>query len=114
GSYSAFAYSVGALVLLLLSLLWGVSYLNYPVAVYVYILLIAVFPQMVGHTSFNWLLRWINPTLVTLAILFEPVGACFLGYLIFQEVPGVSVLVGAVVLLVGVAVAVYGANLKRG
>lgn len=114
GSYSAFAYTMGALLLLLLSLLWGVSYLSYPVAVYVYILLIAIFPQMVGHTSFNWLLRWINPTLVTLAILFEPVGACFLGYLIFQEVPGVLVLVGAVVLLVGVAVAVYGANLKKG
>ncbi|NEO95094.1 MAG: DMT family transporter [Moorea sp. SIO3G5] len=114
GSYSAVAYSMGALVLLLLSLLWGVSYINYPVGVYVYILLLALFPQMVGHTSFNWLVRWINPTLVTLAILFEPVGACFLGYLIFQEVPGVLVLVGAVVLLVGVAVAVYGSNLKRG
>ncbi|NEO66880.1 MAG: EamA family transporter, partial [Moorea sp. SIO4G2] len=48
------------------------------------------------------------------AILFEPVGACFLGYLVFQEVPGVLVLVGAVVLLVGVAVAVYGSNLKKG
>jgi len=52
--------------------------------------------------------RWISPTLVTLAILFEPVGSSFLGYLIFNEVPGLLVLVGAGVLLSGVAIAIAG------
>ena len=67
----------------------------------------AVLSQLLGHTSFNWALRWISPVIVSLAALFEPVGSSFLGYLVFQEVPGVLVLVGALVLLVGVALAVY-------
>jgi drug/metabolite transporter (DMT)-like permease len=68
----------------------------------------AVASQLLGHTSLNWAVRWISPTLVTLAILFEPVSSSFLGYLIFNEVPGLLVLVGAGVLLGGVAIAIAG------
>ncbi len=110
GSYVVVAYSTGALVLLPLPLIFGTSYSGYPVAVYLYILLMAVASQVVGHTTLNWAVRWISPTLVTLAILFEPVSSSFLGYLIFNEVPGLLVLVGAVVLLGGVAIAVFGAK----
>jgi drug/metabolite transporter (DMT)-like permease len=112
GSYVVVAYSTGALVLLPLPLIFGTSYSGYPVAVYLYILLMAVASQVVGHTTLNWAVRWISPTLVTLAILFEPVSSSFLGYLIFNEVPGLLVLVGAVVLLGGVAIAVFGAREK--
>ena len=112
GSYVVVAYSIGALVLLPLPLIFGTSYSGYPVAVYLYILLMAVASQVVGHTTLNWAVRWISPTLVTLAILFEPVSSSFLGYLIFNEVPGLLVLVGAVVLLGGVAIAVFGAREK--
>jgi drug/metabolite transporter (DMT)-like permease len=112
GSYVVVAYSIGALVLLPLPLIFGTSYSGYPVAVYLYILLMAVASQVVGHTTLNWSVRWISPTLVTLAILFEPVSSSFLGYLIFNEVPGLLVLVGAVVLLGGVAIAVFGAREK--
>lgn len=112
-SYIAVAYTTAAVVLIPFSLLAGSSYFGYPSVVYLYILLMAVFPQIVGHTSFNWALRWISPTLVTLMILFEPVGASFLGFLIFGEVPSPFVLLGAVVLLAGVATAVIGAKDSR-
>ena len=108
GSYVVVAYSTAALVLLPLPLIVGSNYVGYPVAVYAYILLMAVLSQVVGHTTLNWAVRWISPTLVTLAILFEPVGSSFFGYLIFNEVPGLLVLVGAGVLLSGVAIAISG------
>jgi drug/metabolite transporter (DMT)-like permease len=112
GSYVAVAYSTGALILLPLPLIVGSTYIGYPAAVYLYILLMAVASQVIGHTTINWAVRWIAPTLVTLAILFEPIGSSLLGYLIFKEVPGRLVLVGAVVLLAGVALAVYGTREK--
>jgi drug/metabolite transporter (DMT)-like permease len=112
GSYVTVAYSTGALVLLPLPLLFGSNYLGYPVAVYLYIVLMAIAAQVIGHTTINWAVRWIAPTLVTLAILFEPVSSSVLGYLIFKEVPGLLVLVGGVVLLGGVALAVFGAREK--
>jgi drug/metabolite transporter (DMT)-like permease len=113
GSYVVVAYSTGALVLLPLPLIVGSTYAGYPIAVYLYILLMAVASQVVGHTTLNWAVRWISPTLVTLTILFEPVSSSFLGYLIFKEVPGLMVLVGAIVILSGVAVAIYGSRDKQ-
>lgn len=108
GAYVAVAYTTAALILLPLPLMVGTSYIGYPIAVYLYILVMAIASQVIGHTTLNWAVRWISPTFVTLAILFEPVSSSFLGYLIFQEVPGVLVLVGAVVLLIGVAIAIAG------
>ena len=110
GSYVIVAYSTGALVLLPLPFVFGSTYVGYPVAVYLYILLMAIASQVLGHTSLNWAVRWISPTLVTLGILFEPVSSSLLGFLIFQEVPGELVLSGAIVLLIGVALAVLGAR----
>lgn len=110
GSYVVVAYSTGALVLLPLPLLFGSNYVGYPVAVYLYILLMAIASQVLGHTSLNWAVRWISPTFVTLGILFEPVSSSLLGFLIFNEVPGWLVLIGAIVLLMGVALAVLGAR----
>ncbi|WP_293346727.1 MULTISPECIES: DMT family transporter [unclassified Microcoleus] len=108
GGYIAIAYTVAAIVLLPLPLAFGTSYTGYPNIVYLYILLTAAFPQLVGHTILNWAVAQISPTLVTLAILFEPVGASSLGYLLFGEMPAPAVLAGAAVLLFGVAAATFG------
>jgi drug/metabolite transporter (DMT)-like permease len=108
GQYVATAYVVGALTLLPAPLLLGSGYSGWPAEVYLYGFLLAFIPQLVGHSSFNWAVRWVSPTLVALVILAEPVGGSVLGYLVFGEVPGSLVLAGAAVLLVGVAVAVWG------
>jgi drug/metabolite transporter (DMT)-like permease len=105
GSYITVAYSVAAIVLLPLPLLLQTPYTGYPPATYGYILLMALLPQLIGHTSFNWAVRWASPTLVALVILFEPVISSLLGYWLFGETPGTPVLLGAVLLLIGVAVA---------
>ncbi len=110
GGYIAIAYTVAAIVLLPLPLAFGTSYIGYPNIVYLYILLTAALPQLVGHTILNWAVAQISPTLVTLAILFEPVGASCLGYLLFGEMPAPAVIAGAAVLLFGVAAATFGAQ----
>ena len=108
GRYVATAYVVGALTLLPAPLLLGSGYSGWPGEVYLYGLLLAFIPQLVGHSSFNWAVRWVSPTLVALVILAEPVGGSVLGYLVFGEMPGSLVLAGAAVLLIGVAGAVWG------
>ncbi|MEB3826500.1 DMT family transporter [Phormidium sp. CCY1219] len=110
GGYSAIAYATAALLLLPMPFLFNASYTGYSPEVYLYIVLMAAIPQLVGHTSFNWAISWISPTVVTLAILFEPVCASILGFLVFGEIPGISVLVGGVVVLVGVAIAAIGSR----
>ncbi len=112
-SYGAIAYTTAAIVLLPMPILFGSSYSGYPTPVYLYILLMALLPQLVGHTSFNWAMRWLSPTLVTLSILFEPAIASFLGYLVFREIPPPFVFAGAVVLLTGVGIAAMGERRSR-
>jgi drug/metabolite transporter (DMT)-like permease len=108
GGYVAIAYSTGALFLLPLPFLAGGGYLGYPLAVYGYTALMAIASQVIGHTSINWSVKWISPTLVALALLFEPVGASVLGYFVFKEIPGMAVLAGAALVLVGMAIAIAG------
>jgi drug/metabolite transporter (DMT)-like permease len=114
GSHIVLTYSTAAVILLPLPLLFGTGYTGYPGQVYIWILLMALFPQLIGHTSFNWAVRWISPTLVTLTILAEPVGSSILGSLVFQENPGMAVILGAAVLLTGVTIAALGAKPEPG
>lgn len=112
GHYVLVAYSVAAIALLPLPFFAGASYLGYPLITYAYIALMALLPQLIGHTSFNWSIRHMPPTLVTLVILLEPIGSTVLASVLFREIPGVQVVLGAIVLLVGVAVAVVGNSSK--
>ena len=109
-THVALTYTTAAILLLPLPFLFGVGYGGYPAQVYWWILLLALFPQLVGHTSFNWAVRWISPTLVTLTILAEPIGASILGMIVFHENPGWVVAGGAILILAGVILAALGAT----
>ncbi|NJN49223.1 MAG: DMT family transporter [Alkalinema sp. RL_2_19] len=107
-NYIFVAYSTAAIVLLPLPWLMGTSYWGYPPLTYAWFLLLAIVPQLIGHTSFNWAMRHISPSLVTLAILAEPIGASLLGYLVFQEIPTMQTLQGSGTILLGIAIASLG------
>lgn len=98
------------MILLPLPYLVDGKYTIYPPSVYLCLLLMGLVPQLIGHTSFNWAIGRISPTLVTLAVLFEPIGSSILGFLLFKEVPSLAVVLGGVVILSGVAVAVLGSR----
>ena len=108
--YAVTAYITAALVLLPTPFIFSTSYIGYPKEVYIYMLLIALLPQLVGHTSLNWAMRWVSPTLVTLTILFVPVIASFLGYLIFGEIPKILIIIGGTVILGGMVIAAKGSK----
>ncbi|MCA1812888.1 MAG: DMT family transporter [Halobacteriales archaeon] len=63
---------------------------------------LAVGPQLFGHTVANWSLRWVPASLVSTAIVGEPIGSALLAWLVLAEVPPVASLLGGAVILVGV------------
>lgn len=103
-SYIAIAYSTSALILLPLPLLFGGTYQGYPQEVYLYGLLMAIVSQIIGHTSFNWALRWLSSTFVTLCTLIEPIGSSSLAWIFLKEVPSQGVIIGGLILLFGVGI----------
>jgi drug/metabolite transporter (DMT)-like permease len=107
-SYVTIAYSTGAIALFPLPLFFDRQYTGYSGSVYFYIILMAVLSQTIGHTGFNWALRWLSPTLVTLSILGESIISSILGAIVFQEIPSPAVIWGGLIVLLGVAIAVRG------
>lgn len=103
-AYVGVAYGVAALVLLPLPLVFGYSYTAYSAETFLWILGLALAPQLIGHTAYNYAMKHLDPTLVATAILLEPVGASLLALIVFSEVPSWLTLVGASILLVGVAI----------
>ncbi len=104
--YSGLVYAVAAIFLVPLPLLFGVGY-GAPMGAYLWIGLLALVPQVLGHTSFNWAVKYVNPTLVTVLILLEPIGASLAAIALFHEIPGPTVLLGALILLLGVGTALW-------
>jgi drug/metabolite transporter (DMT)-like permease len=45
----------------------------------------ALVSQTIGHSSYNWALKWFSSSLVAVALLGEPIGSTIMAYLIFDE-----------------------------
>ena len=103
-AYIGVAYGVAALSLLPLPFFLGYSYTGYSAESYLWVLLLALIPQLIGHTSYNYAVKHVNPAVVATVILLEPIGASLLALLLFSEVPPLLTLLGALILLVGVAI----------
>ena len=73
---------------------------------YSMMILLAVVPQLIGHSSLNIALRWLPVTLVSVAILGEPVGASLLGYLVMDEIPTGSEIISGLLILTGIFIVV--------
>ncbi len=113
-SYISLAYGSAAVILLLSALAFGYSLVGYGTNTYLWLVLLAVVPQVIGHSSVNWSLRFMSATLVTVAILGEPVGATALAFLILNEAPSLSEIGGGILILTGIFIAFRKNEIARG
>ncbi len=104
-AYIALAYGTAAVFLALAVAITATGMSGFPVAAWVCMLLLALGPQLIGHTTFNWSLRRMSATFVALAILGEPVGSAILAWLLFAEHFTPAQFVGFVLLLAGIFLA---------
>lgn len=77
----------------------------YSISAYLFCLALAIFPQIVGHTSLNWALAYIPVGLVAVVLLGEPVGATILAAIFLKEIPTAFELIGGSIILLGIFVA---------
>lgn len=103
-SYTAVVYSTAAVTLIAASLWQRYPLFDYAPQVYLLFGLMALFPQLIGHSSFNWALGYLPAAYVSVAVISEPIGASILAVLIFQELPGAAGMIGSLFILVGILV----------
>ena len=92
------------------ALVSGQRLTGYPGTTYMMFILLALVPQLLGHSSLNWALRFVPATMVTIAVLGEPVGATLLAFFILKEVPAWVEIAGGVLILAGIVVAFSGSR----
>ena len=98
-------YGTAALALMGAALIGGVALDGYPAQTWLWLTLMAVFPQIVGHSTLNWALGHVSATFVALAVLAEPIGSTLLAWLVLREPPAFSTIIGGLLILIGIMAA---------
>lgn len=96
--YAACAVFTLALIVIFRTPMWGFTQHTY-----LLLIAIALFPQVVGHTSLNWALKYFSAAAVAVITLGEPIGASILAWLILGQTVTLLQMVGGAIILVGVA-----------
>jgi drug/metabolite transporter (DMT)-like permease len=106
--YIWLVYGCAALFTILMVLLSRTPIAGYSTSSYFWIVLLALVPQLIGHTSFNYALRYLSATYISIAAQLEPIGSAFVAFLVFGEIPLPLQMVGSAAIIVGVALATFG------
>ncbi|BAK15513.1 permease of the drug/metabolite transporter superfamily [Solibacillus silvestris StLB046] len=101
-TYTMVVYSVSTVTLFFYIIVKGESFGPYPAIDWMWFILLAIIPNLLGHNLFNWVLKWTSTNVISIAILFEPVGAALLAMFIFNEYLTVSQIVGGLVVILGI------------
>ena len=106
--YIWLVYGIAALITTLVVLLTGTPVFGHDPQGYLWVLAIALIPQLIGHSSFNYVLRHLPATLVGVIGQLEPAASAALAVILFNEVPRPVQLIGSLVVVVGVILAIVG------
>lgn len=113
-TYTGIAYTTTAAILAVV--VWfapEAGFTGFEPRVWVLFLLMALVPQIGGHTVFNYLLGHVEAATVAIAVTGEPVVASALALVFFGEVPGWAAVAGGVTILAGIWVVIRTEALAR-
>ncbi len=105
GDYVAVVYGGAAVFLVVACVATGSPLTGFTRQDWLCLALLALIPQGIGHTLLNWAMRRAPARLVSLAILGEPLGTSLLAVALLDERPGPAQLLGAALILFGLALA---------
>ncbi len=106
--YAFLVYASCALFLLVAVVVTGTELFTLPADEWWLFLMMALGPSILGHTMYNWTLRYVPASVVSVSLLGEPVGSSILAALLLSEVPPEFTMIGGAVILVGIVMATWG------
>jgi drug/metabolite transporter (DMT)-like permease len=110
--YIWLVYGCSAIVLLLVVALMRIPITGYSPQGYVWIVAMALVPQLLGHSSFNYVLKYFPATYVGIAVQLEPVFSAIIAFFLFSESPLAVQILGSATILAGVVLASLGQSQK--
>jgi drug/metabolite transporter (DMT)-like permease len=104
-TYVLLCYGAAALVLWATVLAAGLPLRGFSAQTWFAFAGMAVVSQSIGHTSYNWALKWLPAGYVAVGLLGEPVGATILAYALLGETLTWEKWAGGVLILAGIYLA---------
>lgn len=104
-SYVFPVYSTAGLILIAFALLFQESFWGVSSSTLLYLFLLALVPQLIGHTTFNWALKYLPASAVAIATLGEPIGSTLLAYFILGEGLTIWKAIGGMSIFAGILIA---------
>ena len=104
-AYVFAVYGAAAVCLAVAALVARQPLFGYGPQTYAMFLLLALVPQMLGHSSFNFALGYLPATAVSVAVLGEPIGSTLLAVFILGEIPTLLKVAGGLLILAGIYLA---------
>jgi len=101
-TYALVVYASSAVTLWVMVLAGGHTWRNPPPRELLLFALMALVPTLLGHTLHNWALGYLPAYAVSVTLLAEPVGSGLLAWLIFNDWPGLAVIIGGAMVLAGI------------
>ncbi len=111
--YTSLVYSGTAVLLVAATLVAGDPFTGYTLGTYGAMLMLALIPQVVGHSMFNWSLAHVTGTVVAISVMAEPVITSLLAVPILGELPNSTSVAGGLLVLAGIYMAVRTAAVNR-
>ena len=103
--YTFSVYGIAGVILLIIVLLARLPLTGYQPGTYLWFLLLAVIPQLLGHSSINWGLKYLPAAFVAVVMLSEPVGSSIMAVFLLDEIPTITMMIGGVLILLGIGLA---------
>lgn len=103
--YVFVVYGAAAIALIFYMLVAGQTPFGYPIPAYIWMLCLALIPQLIGHSTYNWALRYMPASLVSITTLGEPIGSAILAFFLLRESPAALTLLGGALILAGIYLA---------
>lgn len=102
--YIFIVYGMAAVILILLMFASGAPFYGFEPVTMVWLVLLALIPQLIGHSTFNWALGYLPAAYVAITLLGEPIGSTILAFVFLDEVPGGLLMIGALLIFVGILI----------
>jgi drug/metabolite transporter (DMT)-like permease len=106
--YIWLVYGCAALFLLAAVFFARIPIVGYSPQGYLWLAAMALIPQLLGHSSSNYVLRYLPATFVGIISQLEPVLSAVIAVITFQEIPQSLQIIGSAAILVGVVLAIFG------
>lgn len=106
--YIWLVYGIATIVMLVVLLFTSTPVFGFNMEGYLVLLAMGLVPQLIGHSSLNYVLEYFPATFVSMFTQLEPIGSAMLAVILFNELPPPQQIIGSAIIIFGVLLASRG------